>query len=40
LLVVPVLQSVAQEAKIGLSHPGKLYLHGIYSLNLPPPSLS
>lgn len=40
LLVVPVLQSVAQEAKIGLLHPGKLYLRGIYSLNLPPPSLS
>src|ERR1700729_881985 len=40
LWAVPVLQSVAQKANIGLSHPGKLYLHGIYSLNLPPPSLS
>jgi hypothetical protein len=40
LLAVPLLQSLAQEAEIGLSHPGKLYLHGVYSLNLPPPSLS
>ena len=40
LSAVPVLQSAAQEAKICLLHPGKLYLHGVYSLNLPPPSLS
>ncbi len=37
LLAVPVPQSVAQETKIGFSHPGKLYSRGIYTLNLPPP---
>jgi hypothetical protein len=39
LLVVPVLQSVAQRATIGLSSPGKFYLHGVSSLNRPPPAL-
>jgi hypothetical protein len=39
LLAYAVLQLATQEDKMGPLHPGKPYLHGIYSLNLPPPSL-
>jgi len=34
----PVFQLATEQAKIGLSHPMRLDLNGVYSLHLPPPS--
>ena len=39
-LPTPAPWQVVQQAKIVLSHPGRLDLHGIYLLRRPPPSLS